>query len=70
MGTFPRLTCANCNNISKGAYFTHPHAGRKININTFYTYDSTYVIYLIKCPCGLAYVGETTQKVKNRIKQH
>ncbi|OCT65784.1 hypothetical protein XELAEV_18042032mg [Xenopus laevis] len=70
MGTFPCLSCANCNNITKGQSFTHPHTGWKFNITNYYTCNSTFVIYLIKCPCGLAYVGETTQKVKDRIKQH
>ncbi|XP_041429845.1 uncharacterized protein LOC121397297 [Xenopus laevis] len=70
MGTFPCLSCANCNNITKGKFFTHPHTGRKFNIANYYTCNSTFVIYLIKCPCGLAYVGETTQKIKDRIKQH
>ncbi|OCT78082.1 hypothetical protein XELAEV_18029182mg [Xenopus laevis] len=40
------------------------------NITNYYTCNSTFVIYLIKCPCGLEYVGETTQKVEDRIKQH
>ncbi|OCU02331.1 hypothetical protein XELAEV_18008094mg [Xenopus laevis] len=68
MGTFPCLNCANCNNITKGQTFTHPHTGQRINIKNIFTCDSTYEIYLIKCP--LAYVGETTQKVKDLIKQH
>ncbi|XP_041428149.1 uncharacterized protein LOC121396834 [Xenopus laevis] len=70
MGTFPCLNCASCNNITKGSQFTHPQTGRKIDIKRYFTCNSTFVVYLIKCPCGLAYVGETTQKVKDRIKQH
>ncbi|OCT58620.1 hypothetical protein XELAEV_18001944mg [Xenopus laevis] len=42
-GTFPCLSCAHCNNVTKGNSFTHPHT---------------------------AFVGVTTQKVKERIKQH
>uniref|UniRef100_A0A803JQT4 Reverse transcriptase domain-containing protein n=1 Tax=Xenopus tropicalis TaxID=8364 RepID=A0A803JQT4_XENTR len=70
MGTFPCLSCAHCNNITKGEFFTHPHTGRTMPIRKYFTCDSMYVVYLIKCPCGLAYIGETTQKVKDRIKQH
>lgn len=28
------------------------------------------MVYAIKCPCGLLYIGETTQKVKDRIARH
>ncbi|OCT61096.1 hypothetical protein XELAEV_18047124mg [Xenopus laevis] len=53
-----------------GNSFTHPHTGKNISINKYYTCESRYVVYLNKCPSGLAYVGETTQNVKERIKQH
>ncbi|OCT82256.1 hypothetical protein XELAEV_18024774mg [Xenopus laevis] len=67
-GTFPCLSCAHCNNITKGNSFTH--MGKNIPIKKYYTCKSRYLVYLIKCPCGLAYVVETTQKVKERFKQH
>ncbi|OCT76297.1 hypothetical protein XELAEV_18031497mg [Xenopus laevis] len=66
MGTFPCLNCANCNNITKGQTFTHPQTGQRINITDVYKCNSTFVIYLIKWPRGLAYVGETTQKTWRR----
>ena len=34
------------------------------------TCDSSNVVYLIKCPCGLAYIGQTTRKLKIRISEH
>ncbi|CAJ0947396.1 unnamed protein product, partial [Ranitomeya imitator] len=69
-GTFPCLSCLQCSNITKGDFFTHPRSGRKFPIQGHYTCDSTYVVYLIKCPCGLGYVGETTQHIRDRISQH
>lgn len=30
----------------------------------------TVVIYALKCPCGLLYVGETSRPVKQRITEH
>ncbi|CAJ0936373.1 unnamed protein product [Ranitomeya imitator] len=69
-GTFPCLSCLQCSNITKGDSFTHPRSGRRFPIQGHYTCDSTYVIYLIKCPCGLGYVGETTQHIRDRISQH
>ncbi|CAJ0964495.1 unnamed protein product, partial [Ranitomeya imitator] len=69
-GTFPCLHCLQCSNISKGDTFTHPRSGKRFPIRNYYNCDSTYVIYLIKCPCGLGYVGETTQHIRDRISQH
>ncbi|CAJ0956844.1 unnamed protein product [Ranitomeya imitator] len=62
-GTFPCLHCAQCNNIQKGNTFQHPRSGKTFHIKNFFTCDSTYVVYLIKCPCGLLYIGETTQPI-------
>ncbi|CAJ0938772.1 unnamed protein product [Ranitomeya imitator] len=56
-GTFPCLGCCQCSNIIKGDSFAHPRMGRRFQIKGHFTCDSTYVVYLIKCPCGLGYVG-------------
>lgn len=69
-GTFPCLSCAQCNNVQKGCEFSHPRTSKKYNIQGHFNRNSSYVIYLIKCPCGLGYVGETTQWIKDRISQH
>ncbi|CAJ0920813.1 unnamed protein product [Ranitomeya imitator] len=69
-GTFPCLSCACCSNIIKGDKITHPHSGKYYNIKGFYTCDTNYVVYLLKCPCGLLYVGETTQHLRDRIASH
>ncbi|OCT98369.1 hypothetical protein XELAEV_18010601mg [Xenopus laevis] len=34
------------------------------------TCKSTHVVYLLKCPCGLLYVGQTSREVKLRIQEH
>ncbi|CAJ0929305.1 unnamed protein product [Ranitomeya imitator] len=69
-GTFPCLSCHQCSNITKGDSFTHPRSGKKFPIKGHFTCNSSFVIYLIKCPCGLGYVGETTQHIRDRISQH
>ncbi|CAJ0965859.1 unnamed protein product [Ranitomeya imitator] len=69
-GTFPCLNCLQCSNVQKGPSVFHPQTGKAIPIKGFYTCESTHVVYLIKCPCGLAYVGETTQTVRDRVAQH
>ncbi|XP_073446551.1 uncharacterized protein [Dendrobates tinctorius] len=68
--TFPCLSCASCSNIIKSDTVTHPRTGASFPIRGFYTCDSNFVVYVIKCPCGLLYVGETTQHVKDRIASH
>lgn len=34
------------------------------------TCSTTHGIYLIKCPCGLAYVGKTCRTLCSRISDH
>ncbi|CAJ0966990.1 unnamed protein product [Ranitomeya imitator] len=63
-GTFPCLQFHQCNNVLKGDMIHHPYSGRQYPIKDFFTCDTSYVI---KCPCGLLYVGETTQAIKDRI---
>ncbi|OCT92171.1 hypothetical protein XELAEV_18015225mg [Xenopus laevis] len=72
-GTFPCLHCVQCNSVIKGNSFFHPQTGKKYLIRNYCTCESTYVIYviyLLKCPCGLLYIGETTQKIRDRICKH
>ncbi|CAJ0966616.1 unnamed protein product, partial [Ranitomeya imitator] len=69
-GTFPCLNCLQCNNIKKGDNFFHPHTGQSYPVRGFLTCESTYVVYMIKCPCGLAYIGETTEAIRDRISQN
>ncbi|XP_077111244.1 uncharacterized protein LOC143767108 [Ranitomeya variabilis] len=69
-GTFPCLNCASCSNVIKSSTITHPRSGKTYPIHGFHTCDSNFVVYLIKCPCGLLYIGETTQHIKDRISSH
>ena len=34
------------------------------------TCKSKFVVYLLKCPCGLGYVGKTSRELKSRISEH
>ncbi|CAJ0943544.1 unnamed protein product [Ranitomeya imitator] len=64
-GTFPCLHCTQCNNVQKSATSTIHSPER---VSKFLNFSR--VIYLIKCPCGLLYVGETTQPIRDRISKH
>lgn len=48
----------------------HPHTDKKFRITNRITCKSNYVVYLLKCPCGLGYVGKTKQELKTRISEH
>ncbi len=62
--------CTQCNFTQKAHTFTHPSSGRHFNINGVITCNTKNVIYMIRCPCGLAYVGKTTRPLKTRISEH
>ncbi|CAJ0965950.1 unnamed protein product [Ranitomeya imitator] len=57
MSKFPCLHCAQCGNV------------KVFRLKTM-TRESSFVIYLIKCPCGLLYIGETTQSLRDRVSKH
>ncbi|XP_041439648.1 uncharacterized protein LOC121400506 [Xenopus laevis] len=69
-GTFPCRNCGHCSGIIPGEYVTHPLQGSKHSIKGFFTCDTSNVIYCLKCPCGLAYVGQTSRSIKTRLYEH
>ena len=69
-GNYRCGNCAQCNNACKSAYFCHPLTGKKYPIKSVITCASTHVVYMIRCPCGFAYVGKTSRKLKQRISEH
>lgn len=64
------MACCQFSSVIRGDHIPHPQTGRLFQINGYYMCNSTYVIYLLKCPCGLVYGGETTQRVRDRIGKH
>ncbi|XP_077124264.1 uncharacterized protein LOC143781516 [Ranitomeya variabilis] len=69
-GTYPCLHCNQCGNVLKGDHFYHPHSGKRYQIKDYSTCDTSFVVYSIKCPCGLLYIGETSQPIRDRISKH
>ena len=45
-----------------------PHSSKKIDVKSIITCKTTFVVYLLKCPCGLCYVGKTCCKTKGELK--
>ncbi|OCT96861.1 hypothetical protein XELAEV_18009077mg [Xenopus laevis] len=55
---------------NKGEFLYHPRKGTTIRITWWFSCNSTYAVYVIQCPCGLAYVGQTTRTVRESIREH
>ncbi|XP_078527395.1 uncharacterized protein LOC144799740 [Lissotriton helveticus] len=62
--------CKHCSNVITGNNLTHPTKGYQIELRHTSTCDTTNCIYMIKCPCGKVYVGQTERKIKVRITEH
>ena len=60
-GNYRCGNCAQCNNTSKITHFSHPHTGKQFPIKSVITCSSTHVVYMLRCPCGLSYIGKTTR---------
>ncbi|KAL2096621.1 hypothetical protein ACEWY4_008769 [Coilia grayii] len=69
-GNFKCLNCAACNFMITEKMFTHPKTGSKYKVKGRIACLSTFVVYLLTCPCGLLYVGKTKRQLKTRIFEH
>lgn len=69
-GNYRCGNCTQCNFTQKTSTFNHPRNGKSFNIKGVICCNTQNVIYLLKCPCGLAYVGKTTRPLKTRISEH
>ncbi|KAL2087323.1 hypothetical protein ACEWY4_018382 [Coilia grayii] len=69
-GNFPCHNCVHCYAMVKGNMFTHPNTGREYAVKGRITCNTTHVIYILKCPCNLYYVGKTKRFLKTRICEH
>lgn len=69
-GNFPCGRCIQCNFTKRTKTFNHPRTGKSFKIKGTITCNTCNVIYMLKCPCGLAYIGKTTRPLKVRISEH
>ncbi|OCT56083.1 hypothetical protein XELAEV_18002629mg [Xenopus laevis] len=70
VGTFPCYNCNCCSKVQQGEVVFHPRKGYPIRIKDRYSCSSTCAIYIFKCICGLAYVGQTKRTVRERMREH
>lgn len=66
-GINPCMNCQSCASIIKGPEFHHPRKGYPIPVRGYYTCNSQNVL---KCPCGISYVGQTSRPMKIRLNEH
>ncbi|OCT78244.1 hypothetical protein XELAEV_18029352mg [Xenopus laevis] len=69
-GTYPCLQCICWASVIKGNVVQHPTKRVKIHLKHYATCNTSSVVYMLKCPCGKVYVGQTVRAVKERIKEH
>ena len=69
-GNFPCNSCIHCNAMIKSESFLHPHSGKKYAVKGRISCKTKYVVYMLKCPCGLCYVGKTIREIKTRFSEH
>ncbi|KAL2083743.1 hypothetical protein ACEWY4_021516 [Coilia grayii] len=70
LGNYRCGRCIHCANTSNTKTFAHPQSGQIYRIKDFINCSSTHVIYVLTCPCGLMYVGQTKRNLKLRIAEH
>ena len=73
-GFFACRRCKSCKSVSEPVRgitnFRSTVNNREFNIEEFITCNITHVVYVLKCPCGLMYVGRTKRQLKVRIGEH
>lgn len=64
------MGCTHCSAIIKSPETNHPNKGYPIMTRGYYTCNSEGVIYLLKCPWGKGYVGQTSRSIKIRLNEY
>ncbi len=69
-GNYRCGSCTQCNFTYKCTTYNHPITGKTMKIKGTISCSTKNVIYLIKCPCGLASDGdgETERKQEKTVK--
>ena len=72
-GFFPCRKCICCRTVqvhNRGKCEVIGTDGSVFEIKEFSTCNSSYIVYLLWCPCGLLYVGRTKRLLRVRIAEH
>lgn len=72
-GFYPCRKCICCKTArisNRGMKSITNYENETFEIREFITCNSSYVVYLMWCPCGLFYVGRTKRLLRVRISEH
>lgn len=70
IGCYKCHNCNVCNSLICGKHFMHSHKGNRYRIKEYLNCNTDYCVYILKCPCALAYVSKTTGAFKRRFQKH
>lgn len=70
IGCYKCLRCNHCDTVEQNKYFKTHEAGQKYQIRQFINCNSCFVVYLLKCSCGVFYVGQTKRRLRDRLWDH
>ncbi|OCT84277.1 hypothetical protein XELAEV_18022432mg [Xenopus laevis] len=70
MGSKNKKTWNGVRLVFVSSFFHHPHTVKEFEIKHFFMCRSSLDLYLLKCPYGLIYIGETTQQMKDHFYKH
>lgn len=62
--------CLTCQSVPHGLNEIEDGKGKRFKIKQFITCSTEFVIYVLRCPCGLLYVGRTIRTLRKRIGEH
>lgn len=65
------FSCQQVNTRLRGLTEFQSTANSKVfRIKDFISWNSTYVVYVLQCPCGLMYIGRTKCTLGKRVSEH
>ncbi|XP_053549073.1 RAB6-interacting golgin isoform X1 [Bombina bombina] len=62
--------CTMCPHVERSKFFSNSSKTNHYEIDFKSNCESTYVVYLLNCGCGLMYVGRTKRQVRRRACEH
>lgn len=73
-GFFACRKCRACKEVSRPMRgverFSSTSNNKEFRIKQFITCNTTHVVYALRCPCGLLYIGRTKRLLRVRIAKH
>lgn len=69
-GMFPCNRCQVCPFVHRTSIFTDALGTKTFEIRDLINCSTSWVIYVITCPCPKIYVGKTKRSLKTRIGEH